>query len=164
MFGLISRQKEWDESKPVNFFFFNVFNSLLTHYTRSIRRHLGIGGGGVPKNKSFDFYIWFFLKTIKYYKICPAYAFLLNSFGQRNQLVSVAFWLQHSKQNYLWLTQNSLRSESYRSSRCLLIRHSPNSLKTVARAAQYSNNNKLMYLVFMPHSYDQPILVTKYKS
>lgn len=112
--------------KTSELFFLIVFNSLLTQYTRSVRRHLGN-----KKSKKQNLKNWFpysiIFKTLNYDKVSYV-CFMLSSPEWRVCHCLVL------KQNYLWFIPKAWGFKSYR---CLLIRHKPDPITTVARAAQY---------------------------
>lgn len=150
MFGLISRQKEWDKSKPVNFFFFNVFNSLLTQCTRSIRRHRERGKTKKNNKKNWFLYFIVFQKPkILQNKSC----IYINVWTLPDKEISYSkllFWLCLLLSKLFVTPRITRRSKSYR---CLLIGQSPNSLTTVARAARYKPKKEQAHLFGIQVSY-----------
>lgn len=135
--------------KTSELFFFNVFNSLLTQCTRSIRRHLGEKKSKKENFLRIDFHLQLFFKT---QNITDKYCICFHA-----QFI----WI---KKSVIWscffdcliLSKTICDSPQVawgsKSCRCLLIRHSPNSLTAVARAAQYKpKKSKLLYLASKSH-------------
>lgn len=142
----------------------NVFNSLLTQCTTSIRRHLGFWGFFLKQNKNF-FKIWFpysiVFQSPKILQVLPMFSCLTlldKEISYSKLLFCLCLVLNR---NDLWLTKIPWRLKYCR---CLLIRHNPNPFKTSKSCTVQPQKIKLIYLVSTPHSFScQPVLAAQCK-